>query len=58
VRVGYAPRAEEAPLAVAVEVRFGLLGWLAASALRKSLCKDIFELAGKLIQEGLFCKGG
>jgi hypothetical protein len=41
-------RAQETPLAVAVEVRFGFLGWLAARGW-KSLCKHLFELAGKLI---------
>jgi hypothetical protein len=42
-------RAQETPLAVAVEVRFGFLGWLAARG-RNSLCKHLFELAGKLIK--------
>jgi hypothetical protein len=42
-------RAQETPLAVAVEVRFGFLGWLAARG-RKILCKHLLELAGKLIK--------
>ena len=49
-------RAEEAPLAVAVEVRFGFMGWLAARG-RKSVSKHVLELAGKLIEELLNSAG-